>query len=70
LPPRAWFYFTHSYVCVPEDATLNVGHVDYGIDFCAAVARDNVFACQFHPEKSQEEGHLLLSRFVRGQGWS
>jgi imidazole glycerol-phosphate synthase subunit HisH len=70
LPPKAWFYFTHSYVCVPEDPALNVGHVDYGIDFCAAVGKDNVFACQFHPEKSQEEGHLLLARFVKGQGWS
>jgi imidazole glycerol-phosphate synthase subunit HisH len=70
LPPKAWFYFTHSYVCVPEDPKLNVGHVDYGIDFCAAVGKDNVFACQFHPEKSQEEGHLLLARFVKGQGWS
>ncbi|MET0287168.1 MAG: imidazole glycerol phosphate synthase subunit HisH [Polyangiales bacterium] len=70
LPPKAWFYHTHSFVCVPDDPSLIVGRVHYGVDFCAAVARDNVFACQFHPEKSQEEGHLLLSRFVRGQGWS
>jgi glutamine amidotransferase len=70
LPARGWFYHTHSFVCVPEDPALIVGRVHYGVDFCAAVAQDNVFACQFHPEKSQEEGHLLLTRFVKGQGWS
>lgn len=70
LPERGWFYFTHSFVCVPAEPELVVGRARYGIDFCAAVARDNVFACQFHPEKSQEEGHRLLSRFVEGQGWS
>jgi len=70
LPERGWFYFLHSYVCVPRDPSLTVGRTQYGLDFCAAVARDNVFACQFHPEKSQEEGHRLLMRFVEGQGWS
>ncbi len=69
LPARGWFYHTHSYFCVPEDPALIVGRVHYAVDFCAAIAKDNVFACQFHPEKSQEEGHLLLSRFVRGAGW-
>ena len=66
IPVRGWFYFTHSYFAVPEDESLIVGRAHYGIDFCAAVARDNVFACQCHPEKSQEEGHLLLKRFVEG----
>jgi glutamine amidotransferase len=70
LPPRGWFYFLHSYVCVPRDPTLTVGRTQYGGDFSAVVARDNVFACQFHPEKSQEEGHRLLMHFVEGQGWS
>jgi glutamine amidotransferase len=51
---------------VPEDESIVVGRAHYGLDFCAVVARDNVFACQFHPEKSQEEGHLLLQRFVGG----
>lgn len=63
---QAWFYFTHSYVCVPKDESLIVGRASYDVNFCAAVARDNVFACQFHPEKSQEEGHKLLARFVQG----
>jgi imidazole glycerol-phosphate synthase subunit HisH len=66
LPKDAWFYFVHSYYCVPEDGTLTVGSTDYGAPFCTAIARDNVFACQFHPEKSQEQGKELLDRFVRG----
>jgi imidazole glycerol-phosphate synthase subunit HisH len=66
LPNEGWFYFVHSYCCVPDDASLTVGSADYGGPFCAAIARDNVFACQFHPEKSQEEGRLLLDRFVAG----
>jgi imidazole glycerol-phosphate synthase subunit HisH len=70
LPRRAWFYFVHSFVCVPTDASLTVGRAGYGADFCAAVAKDNVFACQFHPEKSQEEGHKLLVRFLEGEAWS
>jgi glutamine amidotransferase len=64
LAPRAYFYFVHSFYCVPRDASVIVGTARYGIPFCAAVAKDNVFACQFHPEKSQEEGHLLLTRFL------
>jgi imidazole glycerol-phosphate synthase subunit HisH len=70
LPPRAWFYFTHSFVCVPMDERLTIGRARYGHAFCAAIAQDNVFACQFHPEKSQEEGHRLLLRFVEGRGWN
>ncbi len=65
LPDEAWFYFVHSYYCVPSDESLVAGTADYGGPFCAAVARDNVFACQFHPEKSQHEGVRLLERFLR-----
>lgn len=64
LPKGGWFYFVHSYYCVPEDSALTVGESDYGGPFCVAIARDNVFACQFHPEKSQEQGKELLDRFV------
>lgn len=64
LPAEAWFYFVHSYCCVPEDPSITVASVDYGGNFCAAVAKDNVFACQFHPEKSQEEGRLFLERYL------
>lgn len=65
LPDSGWFYFVHSYFCVPRDASSVVGTADYGGPFCAAVARDNVFACQFHPEKSQHEGARLIQRFLR-----
>ena len=66
LPARGYFYFVHSYYCAPVYASIVVGTAQYGTDFCAAVAKDNVFACQFHPEKSQVEGHLVLSRFLGG----
>jgi len=69
LPERAWFYFVHSYYCVPREPSLVVGTAGYGDDFCAAVARDNVFACQFHPEKSQDAGAALLARFLGGSRW-
>jgi glutamine amidotransferase len=60
----ACFYFVHSYFPDParaEDVALSSQH---GVDFCAAVARDNVFGCQFHPEKSQAAGLALLRSFV------
>jgi glutamine amidotransferase len=60
----AFFYFVHSYYPEParaEDVALTA---DYGAPFCAAVARDNVFGTQFHPEKSQTAGLALLRQFV------
>jgi glutamine amidotransferase len=64
LAGSPWLYFVHSYHCVPEDPSIVAATADYGGPFCAAVARGNVFACQFHPEKSQHAGAALLSRFV------
>jgi glutamine amidotransferase len=64
LPHEGWFYFVHSYRCVPASGELTVATADYGGPFCAAVARDNVLACQFHPEKSQAEGARLIERFL------
>lgn len=61
-----WFYFVHSYYAAPADPRDVALEVDYGGPFCAAVARDNIVACQFHPEKSQRAGLSLLSRFVSG----
>jgi glutamine amidotransferase len=64
VPDGTYFYFVHSYFAAPsrpEDVALTARH---GVAFCAAVARDNVFACQFHPEKSQAAGLALLSAFV------
>jgi glutamine amidotransferase len=69
LPPRDHFYFVHSYHCVVDDPSLVVGTAEYGHPFCAAVARGALFACQFHPEKSQAAGARLLARFVE-DAWS
>ena len=62
-----WFYFVHSFVCVPGDERVVAGQMDYGGPRCAAVARGPLFACQFHPEKSQGAGLRLLRGFVSGK---
>lgn len=56
-------YFVHSYYPRPADPSLVLATANYGFDFPAIVGRDNVFACQFHPEKSQQEGINLLRAF-------
>ncbi|MDQ8037951.1 MAG: imidazole glycerol phosphate synthase subunit HisH [Pedobacter sp.] len=58
------YYFVHSYYCAPEDAALSAGRSHFGVDFCCAIARDNVFAVQFHPEKSSTAGLTLLKNFL------
>ncbi|MCC2638515.1 MAG: imidazole glycerol phosphate synthase, glutamine amidotransferase subunit [Moraxellaceae bacterium] len=60
----ARFYFVHSYYCAPADAALSAGRAHYGLDFSCALARDNVFAVQFHPEKSSTAGLQLLKNFL------
>jgi glutamine amidotransferase len=62
---RSRFYFVHSYYPAPSDTTLSAASCIYGAPFTCAVARDNIFAVQFHPEKSQSAGLQLLSNFVR-----
>jgi glutamine amidotransferase len=62
-PPRH-FYFVHSYVVVPADPGIVAGTTEHGERFVSAVAFENVFACQFHPEKSAREGLALLERFL------
>ena len=52
----SYFYFVHSYYARPSDARHSAGEADYGARFTAAVARDNIFATQFHPEKSADQG--------------
>lgn len=69
LDAEAWLYFVHSYHCAPADPSLTVGTAEYGAPFCAAIAKDNVFACQFHPEKSQRAGARVLERFLEDT-WS
>ncbi len=63
-PDGAYFYFVHSYYPAPARASDVALWSDHGGRFCAAVARDNIFACQFHPEKSQAAGLSLLRRFL------
>jgi glutamine amidotransferase len=59
------FYFVHSFHCVPADPSLVLAEADYGGPFTAAVGRGNVFATQFHPEKSQAKGLSIYANFVR-----
>ncbi|ROR20489.1 imidazole glycerol phosphate synthase subunit HisH [Comamonas sp. BIGb0124] len=66
VPDDSWFYFVHSYYARPADAIHSVGEADYGGRFTAAVARDNIFATQFHPEKSAAQGLALYRNFL---GW-
>ncbi len=60
-----WFYFVHSFHAAPSDARHSAGEADYGSRFTAAVARDNIFATQFHPEKSADAGLALYRNFLR-----
>src|SRR5688500_769783 len=62
---RSRFYFVHSYYPEPAERSLTAGSCTYGVSFTCAVARDNIFAVQFHPEKSQNSGLQLLSNFVQ-----
>ena len=61
----SWFYFVHSYYVDPSDARLVAGTADYGLTFTCVVARDNIFATQFHPEKSAAAGLKIYENFTR-----
>lgn len=63
----ARFYFVHSYHVTPEDESLIAATTEYGLRFCSAVARDRLFAVQFHPEKSARDGLQLLANFIQWQ---
>jgi len=65
ISDRSRFYFVHSYYPAPAESALSAAHCLYGVPFTCAIARDNIFAVQFHPEKSQSAGLQLLSNFVR-----
>ena len=60
----AYFYFVHSYFGVPEDRSWVCAVTDYGKPFCSAVWKENIFATQFHPEKSQKNGLQVIRNFV------
>ncbi|HHH35224.1 MAG TPA: imidazole glycerol phosphate synthase subunit HisH [Gammaproteobacteria bacterium] len=68
IPQDGRFYFVHSYFVEPEDPSVIAATTEYGLRFTSALARDNVFAVQFHPEKSQHLGLRLLANFLRWDG--
>ena len=63
IPSGSYVYFVHSYYVAPEDKSIIATTTDYGIEFVSGIAKDNLFACQFHPEKSQGLGLKLLKNF-------
>lgn len=65
IDDRAFFYLVHSFYVLPEDQSVVAGTTDYGIEYCSCVWQDNVFATQFHPEKSQAAGLQMLENFYR-----
>ena len=64
IPDSAYFYFVHSFYARPSDPRHSVGETEYGTRFTCALARDNIFATQFHPEKSAEHGLALYRNFL------
>jgi glutamine amidotransferase len=68
IPQNSRFYFVHSYFAQPDDVAVVAATSEYSGEFCCAVAKDNVFAVQFHPEKSQMLGLQLLKNFLYWDG--
>lgn len=66
IETNSYFYFLHSYYCYPTDNSLITASCDYGVSFAATVQKGNIFAVQFHPEKSHRDGLRLLANFI---GW-
>ena len=64
IADQSWFYFLHSYYAAPRHTQHSVGEADYGGRYAAAIARDNIFATQFHPEKSADAGLALYRNFL------
>ncbi|MEK7306784.1 MAG: imidazole glycerol phosphate synthase subunit HisH [Nitrospirota bacterium] len=63
IPEGSYLYFVHSYYVVPEDKEITATTTDYGVEFVSSIWKDNIFACQFHPEKSQQAGLKILENF-------
>jgi len=68
IAPASWFYFVHSYHVVADNPKHVAGTTEYGIRFASVILRENVFAVQFHPEKSQSPGLQLLANFLEWDG--
>jgi glutamine amidotransferase len=65
IPDGSYYYFVHSYYARVDNAQHTAGETEYGARFTCAVARDNIFATQFHPEKSAQHGLALYRNFLR-----
>lgn len=70
IPQDSWFYFVHSYYTAPDKPSLVAGKTKYSTSFASALAQDNLFVVQFHPEKSQKLGLQLLANFLVWDGKS
>ena len=66
IPDGSFFYFVHGYYPDPEDESLVIGRTEYGVPFASVIARDNLIATQFHPEKSGKVGLQLYRNFLEG----
>jgi glutamine amidotransferase len=65
IPDESYFYFVHSYYPDPEDGDVVIGETEYGVRFASVLARDNIVATQFHPEKSGEMGLRMYENFLK-----
>lgn len=65
IPDSSYFYFVHSYYVMPEESKVIAGVTDYGLEFTSMLIYENIFATQFHPEKSQKTGLKLLKNFIQ-----
>jgi glutamine amidotransferase len=64
LPPDPYFYFVHSYVCEPDETALIAGTTEYGEIFSSVIVRDNIWATQFHPERSGRTGLRIIRNYA------
>jgi imidazole glycerol-phosphate synthase subunit HisH len=64
IEDNSYFYFVHSYYVLPKQKNIIAGITEYGTDFCSMIIKDNIYAMQFHPEKSQKIGLKLLNNFL------
>jgi glutamine amidotransferase len=65
IPDKSYFYFVHSFYVAPEDPNIITTTTDYGIEFTSMISKDNIYAMQFHPEKSQALGLRILKNFAK-----
>ncbi len=68
IQDRTYLYFVHSYYVKPKNNDVIATTTDYGIEFVSSILKDNIFACQFHPEKSQKTGLKILKNFTAAAG--